>query len=259
MAGLELTSIQWTLGVLAALMVGISKTGLPGAGILVVPLMATIFSGRTSPGALLPMLILGDFFAVGWYRQHAQWRLLTGLAVWVAIGLAIGAALLQYVGAHPGMGKQIEQLIAVIVLAMLALHLLRKRLGERFQPHSKAGRGVTGVAAGFATTVSNAAGPIMSMYMASAEIPKEAFMGTSAWYYIIVNCAKVPVFVALTLAAPKEPMIDGRTLAFNLLVAPVIILGVYIGRWMLHRISQNAFEAVVLVLAAIAALKLLFA
>jgi uncharacterized membrane protein YfcA len=143
-------------------------------------------------------------------------------------------------------------MIAVIVLVMMALHLARKKLGDRFQPHSPTGRGVTGIVAGFATTVSNAAGPVMNMYMASAEIPKEQFMGTTAWYYLIFNCVKVPVYVALTLANPADAMINGHTLTFNAVVIPGILVGVYLGKWMLDRISQVLFETVVLVLAAAA-------
>ena len=69
---MELTPEQWMIGILAALMVGITKTGIPGIGILVVPLMAIVFGGRLSVGATLPLLIFGDIFAVLWYRQRRQ-------------------------------------------------------------------------------------------------------------------------------------------------------------------------------------------
>ena len=72
--------------------VGISKTGVPGIGILVVPLLAYGFGGRLSAGVMLPMLIMGDLFAVAWYRRHAQWDKLVGLLPWVYGGVALGTA-----------------------------------------------------------------------------------------------------------------------------------------------------------------------
>ena len=60
----------WIIGALTALLVGVSKTGIPGAGILAVPVMATLFSGKSSVGMLLPLLITADVFAV-WYHHRS--------------------------------------------------------------------------------------------------------------------------------------------------------------------------------------------
>ena len=75
---------QWVLLVLGAVAAGFSKTGIPGIGILIVPLMAIVFGGRLSVGATLPLLIFGDIFAVLWYRQHARWDNLRSLFPWVS-------------------------------------------------------------------------------------------------------------------------------------------------------------------------------
>src|SRR5690349_24539028 len=95
---MNLTPEQWVIGILAALMVGITKTGIPGVGILVVPLMAVVFGGRLSVGATLPLLIFGDIFAVLWYRQYARWDNLRSLFPWVITGMMIGLGLLWYTG-----------------------------------------------------------------------------------------------------------------------------------------------------------------
>lgn len=254
----ELTLAQWLLALLAAAFVGVSKTGLPGAGVVVVPLMAAVFAGRLSPGALLPMLIVGDLFAVAWYRRHTQWPLLVGLVPWVLGGIAVGTWALWTMGQSPELARTVERTIAVLVLAMIGVHLARKRLGERFQPTSALGRVVTGSLAGFSTTVSNAAGPLTNMYLASAKIPKEQFMGTAAWFYLTFNLVKVPVFVGLTVLQPHAPMITDETLLFNLCMVPAIVCGVFVGRWLLHRIAQDFFEGTVILLAGVTCLYLLF-
>lgn len=248
---------QLLLGAVAAFLIGVSKTGVPGIGILVVPLLATAFGGRASVGTMLPMLIVGDIFAVRWYRQHTQWKRLIELIPWVAVGMVLGALVLWRLGEAKGGKDLLEPLIGTLVLVMLAIHLLRRRWGDRLTPHSPMGVASTGTAAGFATTVSNAAGPIMGIYMTSLGLPKEQFMGTSAWYYFTVNLSKLPLFIALSLINPARPIVTAHSLLFNVAVIPVIVAGVYLGRWLLPRIPQKLFDSVVLVLAAIAAIKLM--
>ena len=248
---------QWLLGSLAALMVGISKTGIPGVGILVVPLLAATFGGRPSIGIMLPMLIMGDVFAVAWYKRHAQWDKLIGLLPWVVVGLGIGAFALWITGEMKGSKDILGMVIGALVIVMLALHLLQKFLGEKLTPKSPIGTAATGVSAGFATTVSNAAGPIMQIYLAAHKLPKEQFMGTIAWYFFIINVSKLPIYFALTFMNPKNPIVTGPSLLFNLAVFPVIVVGVFIGRWLLPRMSQKTFDTAVLVLAGAGALKLI--
>ena len=248
---------QWTLGAAAALLVGISKTGVPGLGILVVVLLANVFGGRASVGLVLPMLIFGDCFAVAWYRRHAQWDKLIGLFPWIVVGMAFGAAALWATG-RVGDGKDVlSVLIGGLVLTMLALYLLQERLGERLTPRSRVGVASTGTSAGFATTVSNAAGPIMAVYLSAHKLPKQQFMGTIAWYFLIINLSKLPVYFALTAANPGRPIITAESLLFNLITFPAILLGVFIGKWLLPRIPQKAFDAVVLTLAGASAIKLI--
>lgn len=258
MPELDFNALQWLLAFAAALMVGVSKTGMPGAGILVAPMIAMFFpEGRLAQGALLPMLLFADFFAVGWFRRHADWKHLLALAPWLAPGILIGALLLHVIGLSDSQQDLAAKSIAVIVLCMIALYLLRKWLGDRLLPTSKPGQALTGVAAGFATTVGNAAGPVTGVYLAAAKLPKEAFIGTSAWLYLALNGVKVPVYAYLTYEAPKHPMFTASSLAFDAMVLPGIVAGAFLGRVLLRVVPQQWFEAIVLVLAGIASLKLL--
>ena len=251
-----LDASQWALGAAAALLVGISKTGLPGAGILVVPVMAALFGSRLSVGTVLPMLIVGDIFAVAWYRRHARWDKLLKLVPYVLAGVAAGGVVLATLKGKAG-SQSMDALIGVLVLAMLGVHLLRSRVGDRIAPTSPAGVVATGVGAGFATTVSNAAGPIMQIYLTASGLPKQQFMGTTAWYFFLINLTKVPVFAYLSLRDPANPIMNGSSLTFNAAIAPVIVTGAFIGRWLLPRVPQRLFDNLMLALAAVAALNLL--
>jgi uncharacterized protein len=253
----HLTQLQWTLGALSALMVGVSKTAIPGAGILVAPLLARAFGGFPSVGIMLPMLIFGDFFAVAWYRRHAQWDKIVGLLPWVIGGMAVGTAALWMVGESKSTKDVLGVVIGILVLAMLVLYFVQDRLDERFTPKSPIGVAGIGAAAGFTTMVSNAAGPVMSIYMAAHRLPKKQFMGTLAWYFLLLNLSKVPVYLLLTHTHPDKPIMTPHSLLFNLAICPVIVVGVFIGKWLLPRISQEVFERAVIILAALAAVKLI--
>jgi len=81
---------EWALLLMAAAMTGLSKTGVPAVGMLVVPIMAWLFGGRPSTGFLLPMLIMADIAAVLYYRRNANFRYIFRLMPFVLMGIAIG-------------------------------------------------------------------------------------------------------------------------------------------------------------------------
>jgi uncharacterized membrane protein YfcA len=234
------------LGAVGALLVGLSKSGVPGLGIVAVPLMAMAFPTRVSVAALLPLLIVGDVFAIAYYHRHAQWRKLWGLFPWVAAGFALGVWMLARVddrGLRPFLGG--------LVLALLALEQVRARLGWNGLPNHPAFVAFTGAAAGFATMVGNAAGPIMTLYLMSRDLDKEQFIGTSAWFFFLVNSSKVPVYLALG-------MMTRGSLTFDAALAPLVAAGALVGVRLLPRLSRRAFYDVALLLAAAAALRLLW-
>jgi uncharacterized membrane protein YfcA len=107
-----------------------------------------------------------------------------------------------------------------------------------------------GVVAGFVTLIANAAGPLMAIYLVSMRLPKLEYVGTAAVFFMCLNLFKVPFMVGLGL-------ITVHSVGFNLLLAPVVIFGVFAGRWLVARINQALFERLVLLLSAIAGILLL--
>ena len=244
---MEPVSYLW--GGSSALLMGFAKTAVPGAAILAVMLMAVAFppqDAKLSVGALLPVLLVGDVFAVAWYRRHARWDRLLRLLPYVAAGMVPGAIVL-----HLATGAQLRPLLGVLVLCLLALEVCRRKFGwERLS-----GRwwfvAVMGVLAGFGTTVGNAAGPVMSIYLVSQGVLKQEFVGTAAWFFLIVNLTKLPIYAGL------GGMITPVTLHFDLLVAPLAALGAFFGVYVLSRIPQKLFDVLALALAGAAAVHLL--
>jgi uncharacterized membrane protein YfcA len=232
---------QWALGAVCAFFVGVAKTGVPGLGILVVPLMVfAVGDARQSAGWLLPVLCLADLFAVVIWRRKAAAGRLFSLAPWVLIGMGAGAVAL---GAPE---RYLRLLVAFIVLLMLWAYL-RRRL--RPDTSSAAHPVPYGVSAGFATTVANAAGPVMNLYLLSKDLPKEEFIATGAWFFFLINLSKVPIYA-------WHGLFSRASLLFDLTLAPAVVVGALTGQWIFRRLNQKAFEATVLILTAISALLL---
>jgi uncharacterized protein len=238
---MNLDTSHLILALFATSLIGFSKTGIPGLAMLFVPILAFVFGAKQSVGVLTPMLIMGDVFAVTFYRRHAQWSHLWGLFPFVFAGMIPGFFFLKYAN-----NAMLKPTIGAIVLALLTLELLRARLGWKDAPHTWWFAAVMGFLAGFTTFVGNAAGPIMSLYLLSRGLPKEQFMGTGAWYFMIVNCTKIPFYRILGITT-------AGSLAFNLKAAPVIVVSALLGYWLLPRIPQGVFNKLVLFLSAGAA------
>jgi uncharacterized membrane protein YfcA len=233
---------QWALGAFCAAMVGLAKTGVPGFGIFVVPLMVlTVGDARQSAGWLLPLLSVADVIAVIRFRRQAAARRLFSLVPWVLGGMVLGAVALG------GPEAILRRLVGVIVLVMIALRLRARPATTALPAAHAAGYGV---AAGFATTVANAAGPIMNMYLFARRLPKDEFIATGAWFFLVINLTKAPLYAT-------RGLITASSLLFDLVLVPAVVFGSLIGRHVSQRLSQQSFERAVLLLTALAALLLL--
>ena len=232
----DLAAWQWLLGGFCALLIGIAKTGAPGAATLTVPLMVlTVGDARLAAAWTAPILITGDIFAVAYWRRHAETRALFSLVPWVAAGMAVGAAAL-------GLSEPVlRRILGVIVVTMLVLNLWRRwKPGIRVGGHASA----YGIAAGFATTVANAAAPVMNMYLLTKKLPKEQFVATGAWFFLVVNVAKLPIYSA-------HHFFSRSSLLFDATMIPAVVAWALGGLWLVHRIPQRFFDGLILVMTVI--------
>lgn len=243
----DLQPIQWILSTLSGAIVGLSKTGLPGLGLIFVPLMAIAFGAKVSTGILLPMLNMGDLFAVAYYRRHADVPRLLSLLPWALVGLAAGAT----VGANMPDGE-FKKLLGVLVMVLLALMIwLELRPSQSAVPSGWWFSALAGLGAGFTTMVGNAAGPVMSLYLLSMKLPKNAFIGTSAWFFLILNATKIPLQIFFW------HNITWSSFAIDLWVLPAIALGAWGGLKIVGRIPERVFKYLVMVMTGVSGVFLL--
>lgn len=208
--------------------------------------MAMVFPAKESVGALLPMLIAGDVLALIYYRQHAQWGQLVKLVPGVAAGMLIGGMFLARLD-----NESMRIFLGVFVLLLLALEGTARFLNLTKFKRWRTVAFLIGIMAGFGTTVGNAAGPIMGIYLIMMGLDKKQLMGTGAWFFFIVNLSKLPIFV-------YNDMIGLGTLRFFAYMLPFVIVGTFIGRRLLTALSQKLFNYLVLFFAGLSSVLLLF-
>jgi len=248
----EFSTNQWLLAALAGLGIGVSKSGLPGISLLHVVLFAHLFPGLASTGVVLPMLIAGDLGAVWLFRRHAQWAHVTRTLPPAVAGVGVGWAIMAWAQSEGVPGVRFNPIIGGIVLGLAVLQVLRHLQPGRFThlPHTRGFAWTMGFVAGVTTMLANAAGPVMGLYLLAVALPKEEFVGTSAWFFLLINLIKVPFSLQLGLITPS-------TLGFNLLFLPAIAAGLFLGRALIARLPQRGFDLLVLGFAMAASLRLL--
>jgi uncharacterized protein len=243
----DLTPMGWVLAVLAAVCIGMAKAGFGGLGMLAILVMARVLPPRESTGAILPMLILADVFAISIYHQHARGGLVLKMIPPALIGIICGWLLMPRIPS-----QSFGPLIGWLTLALIALVLVQK-LVPRLINLAVEHPGIAwpfGWLAGSTTMLANAAGPVMTIYLLACRLPKFEFVGTAAWFFFAVNLLKVPFSASLGL-------INGTSLLLNLLLAPGVVTGIFAGRWLLGMINQSLFEWLMIVFSLVGALRLI--
>ena len=193
---MDLDLLGWIVVALCAVMVGISKTGIPGMGILIVPLMALVLPVRKSTGILLGILILADLFAIVYHRRNAKWGHILRLLPAAFAGIVAG-----YFGLKVVDDQELKPIIGGICLLMLGISYWRTRVRGEDSPIPTRWWFAVGLGfmAGVTTMMANAAGPVMIIYLLAMRLPKIEFVGTSAWFFFVVNWLKVPFSANLNL------------------------------------------------------------
>jgi uncharacterized protein len=248
------TTSHLLLGLVAAAIIGLSKSAVPGGGLLATPLLAMVVSGRLIAGTMLPLLIIADVLAVFWFGRRARRDVLGPLVRWVGVGFAAGTLFYVQVGAG---GRTLDIVLGASIVILVGLQLARLIRRSPAVEATPAITGAVGVTGGFTTFVANAAGPVLNTYLVGIGLPKEELIGTSAWFYFAVNVAKIPVYLAIGRWASGGAFFTAESLRFDAVLVPVVLASMLIGRQLLSRIPQQTFTIIVLVLAAVAATKLI--
>ncbi|MCI7642986.1 MAG: sulfite exporter TauE/SafE family protein [Lentisphaeria bacterium] len=244
----QINNYQLILLAISAILIGINKTGIPAIGPLPVVLMAMAFGGNESTGVVLVILGITDIIAVSFYRKSADWRQIVRLIPCALVGLGAGWLILPYLN-----DIMMQYVIAIIILVLSAFNFVKKYLfpEDAFSSRLNIVAPIFGFLAGLTTQLANAAGPVMAVYLLLMRLPKQTYMGTAAWYFLILNWLKIPIFISLD-------RINWETFRSSIGALPFMLIGAFAGYALLRKIPQKYFENAVQILIVISALWLLF-
>ena len=227
-----LTYMQWAIIVLSALCVGMSKTGVQGLMLMIVPLLAMTFGAKESTGIILPMLCMADIIAVAYYKRIADWKMVAKLLPTAILGFFVAIGVDSMVP-----NGQFRQLMGWTLMLALGVMIWSEIFGKENRWMKKWWyAAIFGLLGGFTTMIGNAAGPVMSVYLLSMRKEKMEYIGINAWFFLVVNLLKIP------LQAFVWNNITWDSLSLNLLLLPVIGIGAVIGIRIVKMLPEKTFR-----------------
>ncbi len=230
---------------ISALVSGISKSGIPGVGMLGTVFVPLVMSAKLSTGYILPFLVFADTIAILYWRRAAVIRYIVALLPAMFVGIIIGFFLMDLIP-----DSVYGKVLGSVVLLLLAMDALCRRYKVEVPENSRLFAWAMGLLAGIMTMMANAAAPPLMLYLLAMKISKEQFVGTGAWIYFAINLFKVPFSIKLGLITPES-------FTVNLMLLPCIILGSFLGVKLMRRISGPFFEKMMRVMVLAGGLKLM--
>jgi len=234
----------------AVLITGISKAGFGGGiGIVAIPLMGSVMPAHHMLGVQLPLLIAADALSNLHHLRNRDWKLLKPLVGGAAAGVLLGSALLWWLrnADRTRLDHGLALLIGSICLLFVVVQALLL-MGRRMPtlPSHPASSVAVGGAAGCVSTLSHGAGPLVTLYLLQEKLPRQILVGTQVFFFLLVNSAKVPAYAGLGY-------INRSTLLDSVWFIPLIPIGTLAGAWMIKRVPEKPFAAILYVAAVVTA------
>jgi hypothetical protein len=231
------TISNWLLILAAAFILGLAKAGLKGIDMLNVTIMALVFGGKASTGIVLPLLCVADIGAVLYYNRHAQWKHFWKIVPWMAVGILIGVFI----------GKDLNEaifrkLMAVIIMVTVVIMILMEFRKSNTVPTHPLFVASTGLVAGFTTMLGNLAGAFANIYFLAMRMPKNDFIGTAAWVFLVINLFKLPFQIFFW------KNITATSLQIDLVLLPALAIGFLAGLKIVSVIKDSNYRKIVIVL-----------
>jgi hypothetical protein len=236
------SNLDLILIAISAFIIGLSKAGLKGIDMLNVTIMAIVFGGKASTGIVLPLLCAADIMAVRYYHRHAQWPHFWKIIPWMIVGVLIGV----YVGKDMNEALFRKIMATIIVLTVIIIVALEWRKSLTI-PGNKLFVVTMGLASGITTMLGNLAGAFSNIYFLAMRLPKNDFIGTAAWVFLVINFFKLPFQIIYW------KNINATSLLTDLFLLPFLAAGFWAGLKIVAAIKDDRYRQIVIVLTLIGA------
>lgn len=208
--------------------------------------MALAFDAKASTGIVVPLLVIGDVFAVIYYNRHANWWYIVRFLPWIILGILFGV----YIGNDLDEGVFKIAMAIIILISVFMMYWWDRRKSKAVPTHW-AFASFVGAVAGITTMIGNLGGAFSNIYFLAMRVKKNEFIGTAAWLFLIINLIKLPFHIFVWETVTLE------TLLFDIKLIPGIILGVFVGIRVVKIIKEDFYRKMILVLTALGAVMIL--
>jgi len=246
LTGYSLSYLQFAIILFVAVLSGMGKAGLYGAGMISVPLMAFAFGSKDSTGILLLLLIIADLFAVVIYRRDANWKFLRQLLPAACLGIVAATFLGAVID-----DLAFQRVMGIVILGCIVLMIRQELQKSTLAPSWSAFAPATGVMGGFTSMIGNLGAPVMAIYLLAMRLPKREFLGTAAWFFLTVNLIKVPFHVL------AWGTLDTSAAMLAIFFIPLVGLGVWFATLAVRYINEVLFRRFVIMMTLVSAIALL--
>ena len=230
----------------AVILMGLAKGGFAGLGLIAIPLMALVVSPVKAAALMLPILIVQDMVSTWAYRDVFDKRTLKIMLPGAFVGIGLGWLMAAHVS------DELVKLGVGIISVIFVIVYWRRRNGGGDPILGKIIPGVSwGTAAGFTSFVAHAGGPPFQVYVMPQRLPPQTYVGTSTWFFTIVNLVKtVPYFFLGQFST--------ENLGTSSALFPVALVSTLAGVWLVRRIEPSRFYTIIYTLTFIVGAKLIY-
>ena len=238
----------WSVAIATVAIVALSKSGLLGSlGMVGVPLLALVMPAREAAGMLLPLLCIMDVIGLLAFRREVNWPVVRVMLAGGLAGTLVGWALWSFIT-----DAEVLLIVGTITLLFIidAVVPWRKRLAEGAPPSKPWGIFWGGVA-GLTSFISHTGGPPAQIYLLPQRMPPNIYSGTTVVFFAAINFSKlIPYYFLGQLSVAN--------LEVGAILAPIAIVFMLAGVWLVRRVSAELFYRVAYVLVFFIALKLVY-
>ena len=247
MVQFQLSWLNWFLAFLAALILGMGKAGIKGLGVLIVTIMAILFGGKASTGILIPLMVVADILAVFYYNRHTQWKFLLKILPTMVLGVLVG------VWFGNDISEQLfRQVMAVFIIITVIMMVWMDQKKNKTVPTHWLFASSMGLLSGITSMIGNLAGSFANIYFLAIRLPKNQFIGTAAWLFLIINVFKLPFHIFVWKTVTPE------SLLLNLFLIPGILIGFFTGVKLVKLLNNEVYRKFIIIVTAAGALLILF-
>ena len=243
----EPSLINYIIAAICAFLLGISKSGIKGIASLIVTGLALVYGAKNSTGIMMPLLLVGDVFAITYYKRHVQKEYIIKLLPWMVLGVLLGV-----IGGNYISESIFKNGMALIILFSVGLMYYWENKKDKTVPSHWSFASSMGLLAGFTTMIGNLAGAFSNIYFLAMRIPKNNFIGTAAWLFFLINSFKVPFHIW------SWKTINSESILISLKLIPFVIVGLIIGVFLVKKIEDESYRKLILLFTAIGGVAILF-